>query len=98
MRIRKVTIDPITQKRTLSNRDTIIRTEFGLWMNQRMMRNGMRHIDVANKLHVSRQAVSGHSSGLAKPTFQNVVSYCWVFGCNDDPEEIWKLVDEDIED
>lgn len=95
--MRKIMIDPTTQERKVSKRDTIIRTKFGLWMNQNMMRNGMTQMDVAKKLHVCRAHVNSHATGYHKPTFINVVSYCWVFGSKDDPEEIWKLADEKIE-
>lgn len=95
--MRKITIDPVTQERKVSKRETVIRTKFGLWLNQNMLRCGMRHADVAEKLHVRRAHVTCHASGYYKPTFMNVVSYCWVFGGKDDPEEIWKLVNEEIE-
>lgn len=87
-------IDPDTKKRIIvSTRKVIVRNDFGLWLNQNMLRIGMTQTDVAKKLHVSRQSVTGHSTGMVKPTFQNVVSYCWVFGNKDDPEEVWKLVE-----
>ena len=95
--MRKITIDSVTQERKVSKKETIIRTKFGLWMNQNMIRYGMRNVDVAKKLHIGRSSVTGHATGYHKPTFMNVVSYCWVFGGKDDPEEIWKLVDEKIE-
>lgn len=93
--MRKITIDPNTTERMISKRETVINTKIGLWLNQNMLRCGMRHDDVARKLHVSRVHVTGHASGYHKPTFMNVVSYCWVFGGKDDPEEIWKLVNEE---
>lgn len=95
--MRKITIDPITHERKVSKRETVIRTKFGLWLNQNMLGHGMRQVDVAEKLHIGRAHVAGHACGYHKPTFINVVSYCWVFGSKDDPEEIWKLVDQDIE-
>lgn len=95
--MRIIMFDPITQERKVSKRETIIRTKFGLWMNQNMIRNGMTQTDVAKKLHVCRAHVNSHATGYNKPTFINVVSYCWVFGSKDDPEEIWKLADEKIE-
>ena len=95
--MKKITIYPNSHERMVSKRETVIRTKFGLWLNQNMLRCGMRQVDVAKKLHVGRAHVAGHASGYHRPTFMNVVSYCWVFGGKDDPEEIWKLVNEEIE-
>lgn len=95
--MRKIMYDPITHERKVCKRDTIIRTKFGLWMTQNMMRSWMTQMDIANKLHISRATVNGHATGYKRPTFVNVISYCWAFGCKDDPKEVWKLVDEKIE-
>ena len=95
--MKRITIDTITKERMIYGREIIVRTEFGLWLNQNLMKYNMRHIDVAKKLHVSRTAIANHASGYRKPTFMNVISYCWAFGGNDDPEEIWKLTEREIE-
>lgn len=96
-RMRRMEIDSDTGKRIVIGREITIRNKFGLWMNQNMIKHDMRQIDIAKRLRVSRPHVAGHATGKVKPTFINVISYCWVFGGEDDPEEIWKLVDEPIE-
>lgn len=96
-RMRRAEIDTATGKRIIIGREITIRTKFGLWFNQNLIKHNMMHADVAKKMHVSRVHVSSHASGYTKPTFMNVISYCWVFGSKDDPEEIWKLVNEPID-
>jgi DNA-binding XRE family transcriptional regulator len=96
MKLRRAVIDPVTNERVMENRERTVRTEFGLWMNQRMA-SGMTHAEVAKKLHISRSSVTGHATGRVKPTFMNVIAYCWAFGGEDDPEKIWNLVDREIE-
>lgn len=95
--MKRMIIDPVTKERKVYGKEIVTRTEFGLWLNQNMMKHGMKHIDVARKLHVCRGSISSHASGYVKPTFMNVISYCWLFGGHDDPEEIYKLTDKTIE-
>lgn len=85
------------ERKRVYKRKRTIRTEFGMWFTQNMFENGLTQMDVAKKLHITRPSVCNHAAGLAKPTFMNVVSYCWVFGSKDDPEEIYKLTDRFID-
>jgi hypothetical protein len=95
-RMERLEIDSGTGKRIIIGREITIRTQFGLWFNKNMIKHNMTHADIAKKLHISRGHVSGHASGYVRPTFLNVISYCWVFGGNDDPEVVWKKVDEPL--
>lgn len=89
-------MNPIIEERKRRGRPYVPRNKFGLWLHNNMVEHGMRRSDVAEKLRVTGPYVSNHACGNRKPTFMNVVAYCWLFGNIDDPEEIWKLVDEKI--
>lgn len=69
------------------------RTKFGEWLDQWMQMLNMSGLEVADKLHCTESIISYHRSGKKRPTFSDIVAYCWVFGCNEDPETIWKMVD-----
>ena len=68
-------------------------TEFGKWLYKKMQEHEMNCVDVANRLHITRQIVAFHLNGQ-QPKFPVVVAYCWLFEC-DNPEVIWKLVEKD---
>ena len=73
-----------------------VRTKFGEWMAMRLCSTGMTIQDVADRLHCSRQIVSMHLNGTAKPSFRDVVAYCWVFNSKDDPECVWNMTKEEL--
>lgn len=73
-------------------------TKFGEWLDEQMRINNMSTRDVGNKLHCSSLTVSNHRSAKKHPTFSDVVTYCWLFGCSDDPETVWKMTDISIEE
>ena len=50
---------------------------------------------LADKLRISRQAVSALVNGHSKLSFVMVVAICFLCKTNDDPEEIWKMIEED---
>lgn len=94
----KVEVDPRTLTRqVITTRDYVIRTEFGLWLHKNFMRHGLTQRDAAIKLGISRASVCGHATGKVKPTFVNVIAYCWLFGGQDDPNEVWGLLDKTFE-
>ena len=68
-------------------------TKFGAWLDDKMYKYDMSAPDIANKLHCSQGAIYHHRTGIQRPTFSDIVAYCWVFKCFENPEEIWKLVD-----
>ena len=72
------------------------RNKFAQWLVEHIDASGLTYADVGKKLHVGRTAISGHATGLSKPTFMNVVAYCWLFGVQDDPEEIWNLQKDEL--
>ena len=74
----------------------VCRTQFGAWLASNIGFKKWTQAEVAKRLHVSRAHVNNHVTGLTAPTYINVVAYCWLFGVNDDPEEIWKLKDEEF--
>ena len=74
-----------------------VRTKFGEWMAMYLCSTGMTIQNVADRLRFgSRQIVSMHLNGTAKPTFRDVVAYCWVFHSKDDPEYVWSLTKEEL--
>lgn len=68
-------------------------TKFGEWLDVRMCERDIGGLAVANALHCSEAIISKHRSGKRRPTFSDVVAYCWLFGYPDDPETVWKLCD-----
>lgn len=73
-------------------------TKFGEWLDIQMCEHNMGGREIADKLHYVYQTVYRHRLGIYRPTFTDVVAYCWLFGSNDDPETIWKMVDISIEE
>lgn len=68
------------------------KTGFGWWMLNNMDERGWSCTDVAEKLHTTRQSVNNHTYGKNKPSYMQVVAYCWVFDFKDNPDDIWELV------
>ena len=80
-----------------STKSYVVRTKFGEWMAMHLCDTGMTIQNVADRLHFdSRQIVSMHLNGKAKPSFRDVVAYCWVFSSKDDPEYVWNLTKEEL--
>lgn len=79
-----------------STKSYVVRTKFGEWMAMYLCSTGMTIQDVADQLHCSRQIVSIHLNGTAKPSFRDVVAYCWVFNSKDDPECVWNMTKEEL--
>lgn len=73
-------------------------TEFGQWLDRQMILVNVSTRDVADMLHCGAITVSYHRSGKRRPTFSDVVAYCWAFSCDDDPETVWQMVDILIEE
>lgn len=79
----------------MKQRFGIPETEVGKWMLENMTRLDLSCVDVANKLHITRQVVAYHVNGHHKPNYPFIMAYCHIFGDIDDPEEIWKLTIEE---
>ena len=80
-----------------STKSYVVRTKFGEWLASHLCSTGMTIQDVADRLHFgSRQIVSMHLNGKAKPSFRDVVAYCWLFNSEDDPEYVWNLRKEEL--
>lgn len=73
-------------------------TKFGEWLNTQMRDYDMGGREVAEKLHMAYPTIYRHRLGIYHPTFTDVIAYCWVFNCDDDPETIWKMADILIEE
>ena len=67
--------------------------KFCEWLNNQMCMNNMSAIAVAKELHCSSSAVYHHRDGRQRPTFSDVIAYCWLFKCKEEPETIWKMID-----
>ena len=80
-----------------STKSYIVRTKFGEWMVMHLCSAGMTIQDVADRLRFgSRQMVGMHLNGTAKPSFRDVVAYCWVFNSKDATEYVWNLTKEEL--
>ena len=73
-------------------------TSFGEWLDRQMCINNLSTREVAEKLHCGSVTISYHRNGKRRPTFSDVVAYCWAFDCTDDPEKIWGMIDILIEE
>lgn len=71
-------------------------TKFARWLLENMWENGLTQQDVANKLRTTKQSINNQYHGRVNVTFAQVVAYCWIFGNKDDPEEIWKMIEEEV--
>lgn len=65
--------------------------KFGAWLDMQMCIRDIGGKEVAEALHCTQGIISWHRTGKRKPTFCDVVAYCWLFKCKEDPETIWKL-------
>lgn len=69
--------------------------KFLRWFINCLTEAGLTQSNVAKKIGVTRQAVNMMCRKKYKPQKQTVIALCWAFGMKDDPEEVWKLVEED---
>ena len=83
-----------------SRRDIKCRTKFGEWLVYNIYHNDLTITQLAERLRLSRATISTHINGTHKPTFVNVVAYCYVFEkINGEmlfPQAIYKMVDEEL--
>lgn len=74
-------------------------SKFGEWLNMQLMTHDMSADELGcGKLHCSHGVVYQHRSGKYRPTFTDVVAYCWAFDCLNTVEEVWALVDIPVDD
>ena len=68
---------------------------FGKWLLIKLESNKLTTLSIAKKMRLTRSCVNQHINGYetCKPTYQTVIAYCHFLG--GDPEEIWRLVEED---
>lgn len=69
--------------------------EFGTWLANNIYQSMYAYSKIAESCKISKEHLSAIVTGRFKPSFQLVVTLCWVFGMKDDPNEIWKLVGKD---
>lgn len=67
--------------------------KFGSWLAGKLIDSDMITQECANMLKIARSNVGAHIREINKPSFPDVVAYCYYLG--GDPEDIWKLVEED---
>ena len=67
--------------------------KFGHWLFHKMVDYYYTQQEVADMLHTTKQSISNHVRGVCLPNYPWVIAYCSIF--NEDPEEIWKLVEEE---
>ena len=70
------------------------KSAFGEWLFVNMLKNDLTCVDVAKMLRSTRQSIRNHINDIAKPSYVWVIAYCSIF--NDNPEEVWKLVNEEL--
>lgn len=68
---------------------------FGAWILANTALRQWTYEDLAQKMHGNWNTVCTHVRHLKKPDFRTVVTYCYAFGMKDDPNDIWRLVEED---
>lgn len=67
--------------------------KFSQWLFYKLIDYNYTQQDVADILHVTKQSISNHVRGCRLPSYPTVIAYCYIFG--DNPDEIWKLVEEE---
>lgn len=69
--------------------------KFQKWLSENMNKFGWNLGDLAKILESDQWCISKILHAKHKPHKATVIALCWVFGMNDDPEDIWGLVKED---
>lgn len=67
--------------------------KFGNWLRYKMNEHDITYLDLCKQMKISRQTISNHEHHAFKPLYPFVIAYCNILG--GDPEEVWKLVEED---
>ena len=65
------------------------------WMFRVLNRGHMSMAQLAEKLHQTRQNISRLVNGKSRISFAMVVAIWYVCELQEDPEEIWKTIEED---
>ena len=69
------------------------RTGFGWWLLDNMDRRAWSCRDVAERLHTTRQNIRNHIISVTKPSYSQIIAYCWLFDFESDPNEIWSMIE-----
>ena len=67
--------------------------KFGEWLFFKIKELGYTQTSFGKLVGISREQISNQIHQKCKPNRTSVVAYCYYTG--DNPEEIWKLVEED---
>ncbi len=65
------------------------------WFYAEMNKRHYTQRDLSKIIGVSSQHISNILHKRFKPNKPFVIALCWTFGMSDNPEDIWKLVEED---
>lgn len=69
--------------------------KFGEWVAENVFCKGFSYGEIAKICKLRREYLSHVTRHIYKPSFHLIVTLCWAFGMEDDPNDIWKLVEED---
>lgn len=67
--------------------------KFGEWLIRKLVENDMTIVSLALKMKCTRQRITLHAKHQIRPDYINILAYVYFLG--DDPEEVYKLVEED---
>lgn len=80
--------------RTIFN--MVPKTSFGRWLKCEIIHNGWSCKNVAEELHITKQSVAYHINGKSKPSYPNVIAYCYLFDQLQNLDRIWKMTEEEL--
>lgn len=69
--------------------------EFGNWLYDNVIRTDKSITEIAIDLMMDNHMIGKHIAKKGKPRFATIIAYCWYFDNNDDPYDIWNLVEKD---
>lgn len=74
---------------------------FGRWLDNMLFACNKSAREVAEALRISANTVRYHRRGTLRPTFPDVVAYCWYFTTQcvpnvGHPHKVWEVVQKDI--
>lgn len=66
------------------------------WLTFRIKEAGISADILGGLLCMSGSTIRTHKNGSRNPSFAQVIAYCWAFNKDDDPYDIYELVDPGI--
>lgn len=71
--------------------------KFGSFLASKMIEQNCTVKRLAEKLRLTEATVFGTIRMIRRPSFPLVVAYCWALNIEENPEDIYTLVEEDWE-